>query len=77
MQFSQEIGKPGAIEALRNATATGTLPQLFLQWYDPKNGGERFRQLLGGAVLDGAASFVPEATQRGVVVLEFRPGAGR
>lgn len=77
MQFSQEIGKPGAIEALRNATATGTLPQLFLQWYDPKNGGERFRQLLGGAVLDGAASFVPEPTQRGVVVLEFRPGAGR
>jgi hypothetical protein len=77
MQYSQEVGKPGAMEALRNASATGTLPQLFLEWYDPKLGGERFRQLLGEAVLDGAAAFVPDATLQRTVVLEFRPGTGR
>ncbi len=77
LQFSQEANKPGGREMLKEASGTGTIGQLFLQWYDPKRGGERFRSLLGDAVLEGAAGFVSEATQRGVVVLEFKPGGAQ
>jgi hypothetical protein len=75
LQFTHDANTPEGRETLRRASAQGTLGQLFLQWYDPKRGGERFRSLLGEAVLDGAAAIVSEASQRGTVVLEFRPVA--
>jgi hypothetical protein len=77
LQFTHEANSPEGHQQLVQASAAGELGQIFLQWYDPKRGGERFRGLLGDAVLDGAAAIVSDATQHGTVVLEFRTGGPR
>lgn len=51
------------------------MAKLMLEWYDPKTlRDEHWRWLLADAIWNGGAVYVPEASSRGAVVLEFRPG---
>lgn len=73
LQFAPGVAVPGGLERLREALQNRTEAALFMEWYHPhRTVGERWRKLLGDAVLSGRAVFVPEAGSRGVVVLEFR-----
>ena len=64
---------PQGQEELRAAVSSGAIAELFLKWYSPQlDQGERWRKLIGEAVYSGAATFVNDASTRGVVVLEFR-----
>jgi len=73
LQFAPGVAAPGGMERLREAVQNRMEAALFMEWYHPhRTMGERWRKLLGDAVLAGRARFVPEASSRGVVVLEFR-----
>lgn len=69
LQYSQH---PEVAAALRQAVEEGSTLALFLRWYNPQHpDAEIWPMLLGDAVLSGAARFVPQASVRGCVVLEF------
>lgn len=77
LQFSPFVQTAADQERLREAAASGMIAGLLLEWYHPdRNTGERWRALLGDAVLTGSALVVSAASQRGVVALEFRPAQG-
>lgn len=62
------------MQKMKDAIGQGSAAGLMLEWYGPNApGGERWRTLLGEAIREGGAVVINDASQRGVVVLEFRP----
>ncbi|MEP6756484.1 MAG: glycosyltransferase family 39 protein [Chthonomonadales bacterium] len=69
-------GTPENEAEYKEAASTGKMEELFLKWYNPKlDQGEKWRRMIGEAVVLGAATVVPEASVRHVVVLQFHRAA--
>jgi len=74
LQFSPYSQSQEGRDRLKQAMAEGSIARLMLEWYDPKmSRDERWRQILGDAMWNGGAVYIPEASFNRTVVLEFRP----
>lgn len=74
LQFSQMANSSAENRArMQEAVRSNSEAGLMLEWYGTNAaGGERWRTFLGEAIRSGNAVVVNQASNRGVVVLEFR-----
>lgn len=74
LRFTDMATTANGNAALRNAVASGTVTDLFAQWYNQSGrAGDHVRALLSDALSTGAAVILPDASYRDVVVLKFQP----
>jgi hypothetical protein len=74
LSFSPFFQSGEGAARLREAVATGMEAPLIMEHYRPGPTDEGWRHLIGEALSRGDAVFLPQASSRAAVVLEFRAG---